>query len=165
MEQVALSLQKWAVERRRNLDDFDLYGRSAFNRYYYASFLTVRELIVEFEPQWAGGHSTVPEFLTGSIEREIKRFRTSAQKRQQPDAVELCNRAVTALASLSSLMQTAYSIRVTADYNPQIRVVDSDKDRFTLGTTSITDAHNWVSQTRTLTQVIRRAWRLARGLT
>ena len=163
MEQVALSLQKWAIAKPQDMTDFDLYGRSAFNRYYYASYLKVRELIVEFEPQWAGGHATVPEFLTGSIEREIKKYRSTALRRQQADVVEICNRAVKAIVSLANIMQLAYSIRVTADYNPTIKIIDAADSRFKLGNTSITEAHNWVVQVQSLIVVIRRAWRLARG--
>jgi len=164
MERVALSLQKWAVQRRAHHDDFDLYGRSAFNRYYYATFLTVRSLIIEFEPQWTGAHSSVPDFLAGSINREIKRYRSSALRRQQSDAVEICNRTVTALSALADLMKTANTVRVTADYNPSIKIQDDRQNRFTLGTTSITEAHRWASQAQVFSHVIRRGWRLARGI-
>jgi uncharacterized protein (UPF0332 family) len=163
VEKVALSLQKTAVDRRKDGDDFDQFGRSAFNRYYYALFLIVRAFILEFNPDWAAVHSAIPGVLTGSITREIKNFRSSALRQKDHESVEICNRATAALASLAKLMESAYTVRVTADYNPSIKVMDDTNERFSLGTATITQAHGWPDQARILTGAIRRAWRLARG--
>lgn len=163
MEQVGLHLQQTAIARRSNAEDFDQFGRSSFNRYYYALFLIVRSMILEFNPTWDATHSSIPQMLTGSIEREIKQYRSNAQRLGQSDAILLCNRAISALAALAELMRTANTARVTADYNPNIKIVDESAARFSLGTTNITDAHSWATNARALTTTISRAWRLSRG--
>lgn len=164
MEQVAHHLQKAAVARRSTPEDFDQFGRSAFNRYYYATFLSVRTLIKEFEPDWAGGHATVPDMLNGSISKEINNFRKAAQRRSEQEAVGICNRALSAAAGLAQMMKTANAVRVTADYNPDIKIKDEKTDRFSLGPTNITDAHAWIDQAKVWIPTIRRAWRMTRDL-
>jgi uncharacterized protein (UPF0332 family) len=164
MEKVALSLQRTAVELRAQADDFDSFGRSAFNRYYYAAFLEIRSLIKEFNPNWRAGHSTVPDVLKGSIEREIKIFRKKMLRGKDYDTIKVCDRAVASIAALSEMMNNAYAVRVTADYNPEIKINDEGTSRFSLGSTNITDAHRWLEEAKLHTNYIRRAWRLARGI-
>lgn len=163
MEQVAHSLQKWAIERRSNPADFDQYGRSAFNRYYYSVFLVVRSLIVEFEPDSSRSHSSVPEMLTGSIHKELNNFRKSLMRRPDPETIRQFNVALAALNSLADLMRRANAARVAADYNPHIPVVPESAERFSLASTNITEAHDWPTKARLLTGQVRRAWRIARG--
>ncbi|MBO9380117.1 hypothetical protein GG804_25445 [Sphingomonas histidinilytica] len=164
MEQVAHDLQKKAVERRGVPEDADLFGRSSFNRYYYALFLTVRSFIKEFSPDWQAGHASVPDFLTGSVMKEIKNFRSSAMRRENTEAVAICNKSISALSALADIMRRANTVRVTADYNPDIKIHMIDDGRFSLNNTEITDAHSWAMQARTFCQEIRRAWRLSRGI-
>ena len=71
MERVALELQRTAINRRGQIDDFDQFGRSAFNRYYYAVFLIVRDLMLEFNPRWSGSHASIPGMLRASVHDEI----------------------------------------------------------------------------------------------
>ncbi len=163
METVGLSLQRSAIEMKAEPTNFDQFGRSAFNRYYYAVFLIVRELILEFNPTWGGTHSSIPAMLTGSVKREIKSFQAKAQRTNDAEAIALCSKAVAALAALASMIKTANAVRVTADYNPDIKISGVGSDRFSLGAIDITDAHAWTGQARSLSQVIRRAWSLSRG--
>lgn len=51
MEIVGLHLQREAVKSGKPAEESDLFGRSAYNRYYYASFLCVRRLLIELEFQ------------------------------------------------------------------------------------------------------------------
>lgn len=163
MEKVGLLLQKTALSSRQVPDDFDLFGRSAFNRYYYSVFLMVRSLILEFNPSWSASHSSIPDMLTTSVHKELSRYRSKILKKQDSPSVEVINRGIAALSQLSSMMKVANATRVTADYNPAIRIEPLDQERFRLGTATIQDAHNWTDQAKTLTATIRRAWRLARG--
>jgi uncharacterized protein (UPF0332 family) len=163
MERVALELQRTAIKRRDQVDDFDKFGRSAFNRYYYAVFLTVRDLILEFNPRWAGSHSSVPDMLRGSVRAEIAKFRSAANKRGNSDQSEAANKAIAAIHSLATLMEEANRLRVTADYNPTIKVEDQGGERFALVSTNITDAHQWPAKAKLYVELIQRALRLARG--
>lgn len=163
MEQVAVALQKEAISRRGQTEDFDLFGRSAFNRYYYTVFLIARALMLEFNPNWNATHSSVPGMLRGSVKDEIAKFRTSANRRRNQEQSRMANEAIAAIDALATLMEDANRLRVAADYNPNIKVVDQGGDRFTLVNTNITDAHQWPARTKTHVQIIRRTLRLARG--
>jgi hypothetical protein len=163
MERVALFLQKKAIEHRKR-DDFDVFGRSSFNRYYYAVFLQVRAAIREFEPQWQPVHSQTPGYLTGSIQRELSNFRSKSMRRGNADAVRVSSEGISAIQSLSDLLTRSYAVRVVADYQPEVRVALADGSRFTLQSTSINEAHSWPSEADRYLRVLRRAWRLARGL-
>jgi hypothetical protein len=163
MERVALELQRTAMKRRDQVDDFDKFGRSAFNRYYYAVFLIVRDLMLEFNSRWAGSHSSIPEMLRGTVRGEISRFRSAANKRGNSEQSEAANRAIAAIHSLATLMEEANRLRVTADYNPAIRVEDQGGERFALVSTNITEAHQWPSNATLYVALIQRALRLARG--
>ena len=163
MERVGLFLQRAAVDRR-NTDEFDMFGRSSFNRYYYATFLVARALILEFEPQWQAVHADLPNYLKATVFREIDRFRKQSVRRQNDEAVRICNQAIAAVRSLATLLSNAYPVRIAADYQPEIPVTSPDGDRFSLANVSINAAHSWSNEARAYAAVIRRGWRLSRGL-
>jgi hypothetical protein len=163
MERVALELQRSAITRRAHAEDFDQFGRSAFNRYYYTVFLIVRELVLEFNPSWDKGHASVPALLRGSFQDELKKFRAAANRRRNSDQSDAASKGIAALHSLALLMEEANRLRVTADYNPTIKVVDQGGERFALVSTNISEAHQWPNRTRLFVKTIRLAMRLARG--
>lgn len=139
------------------------FARSSFNRYYYSLFLIVREAVLEINPHWDAAHAGVPDLLEGAIYRQISSFRSSSAKRQDAETVQICSSGLAALKALAELMRTAYSVRVLADYNPEIRVLIEADARFALGPTNITVAHGWPERGRALTRQVRRAWRLVSG--
>ena len=51
MKIVGEQLESWALDRKVETER-DLFGRSAFNRYYYAVFLLTREMLGEFKASW-----------------------------------------------------------------------------------------------------------------
>jgi hypothetical protein len=160
MEQVALSLQMTAIGCR-NARDFDDFGRSAFNRYYYALFLTVRELLSQFDPKWKDlPHASIPPLLLGQVLNGLKRRRKRSIRLGDSRGTELANQAIAAVRELESTMRRGYIVRVMADYNPAIPVTKGTADRFSLGDTDITDAHEWPNIARRLSPLISRAWRL-----
>jgi hypothetical protein len=63
-ENVAHHLQQQAINLRANAAQADRFGRSAFNRYYYSTFIRVRKMFLILNP--AGNfriHSQFPEKL------------------------------------------------------------------------------------------------------
>lgn len=164
MHEVALHLQKVAMDKRGNAEAFDQFGRSAFNRYYYSLFLEVRSLIREFEPDWAGAHAQLPHELTGWVTKEIKSKRKVASSRGQRDILPILDRGVQSLQALANLLKSAYSVRVTADYNPDVKISDLGTERFSLASVHVTEAHNWLGDARHNLSLVRRAWRLTRGI-
>ena len=163
METVALFLQTKANSCLPFSRDFDLFGRSSFNRYYYALYLQVRSTLGELNASWATEpHASIPRLLRGQILVQIKDRRKRALRLGDAPAVEISNRGVASANELSTLMNEAYSVRITADYNPHIPVLPADRvqGRFQLNAVHITTAHNWVGIARTHGAAIKRAWSL-----
>ena len=63
-----------------------------------------------------------------------------------------------AIYELAKTMETAYGIRVVADYEPLEEVEFNPEYRFSLRSVGITDAHDWESKTRLLCQAVRNTW-------
>lgn len=162
MESVALFLQTKATSYPTASRDFDLFGRSSFNRYYYATYLQVRALLGSLNKTWATAqHSSIPELLVGQVLERITRQRRRAQRLNDRDAIQICGRAKEAVHSLATLMKTAYAVRVTADYSPEIAIIPDNHGRFQLNLVSVTTAHDWPDLAQEYGQRIRRAWNLA----
>lgn len=161
MERVALLLQITAIKRRASAAELDLFGRSAYNRYYYAMFLLVREMLTRMNPVWSdNAHAAIPELLVGTVIAKLKQASKRARRIGDNESVDLCSQGVAAAISLADLMKVGYASRVVADYNPEIPIVLSSGDRFTLNTVSINDAHDWPDRARRFTRIILRVWEL-----
>lgn len=163
MERVALDLQTSAQALRNDAQGFDLFGRSAYNRYYYATFLLARQMMISFDPNWKGSHSSLPDQLAGTILKQISNFQRKALKFGDSGSIAICGSAKSALNDFSALLKEAYSVRVLADYYPEIAVTPIDGERFKLDRTTISSAHDWPIRARNYIAVIQRAWRLAHG--
>lgn len=104
----------------------DAFGRSAFNRYYYAAYLVVRELLECFDADWGRqSHSSIPTLLEGALLKLI-RNETKRQGKlgalRESDVGRLNRQAARAAAALAETLTTAYSVRVIADYEPKLAV-------------------------------------------
>jgi hypothetical protein len=124
----------------------DAFGRSAFNRYYYASFLSVRELLAEIEPSWsATPHANFPELLQDAV---VKQVRREAKKQEKAGAISpssassLITKAASATSEIASVLRVANQARVAADYKPEIAVV-FDGTGFELGGQTDAAARGW----------------------
>src|SRR5262245_24567360 len=95
MEVVGQYLQGHALTLGVGLER-DYFGRSAFNRFYYATFLNVKKELSEIIDGWPNGHATIPQFLRGKICKEIKAGRDRARRAGDGDLVLLCERAKSA---------------------------------------------------------------------
>lgn len=158
MEIVAQHLQREASQR--NLGERDVFGRSAFNRYYYATFLDVKSVLGELRKEWGNiAHATIPNVLRGTVKEELKRGRSRAQKASDSETVELCGRAIAAASELATLMERGYATRVTADYYPNIKIDFSNLFDFQLNTVKVKDASVWPNKARTLAKTILSAWK------
>lgn len=159
MERVGLDLQTTAFSRRADAVDFDLFGRSAFNRYYYATYLEVRAMLRRFNPTWKGSHADIPNELTGWVTTNLSAIQKKVGKIPDNQAIQICKAAKAGAADLAQLLRAAYAVRVLADYEPEVAVV-LDGERFRLDRTSITDAHSWLARARADIAKIDRAWRI-----
>lgn len=162
MENVALFLQTKANSCPHDSQDFDLFGRSSFNRYYYAVYLQVRSTLGGLNETWARApHKSIPELLTGKVLAKIKQQQTRVATLGDSEASRICSRAATAAKELAELMKAAYAVRVTADYHPEIAVEPDDRGRFRLNSVHVTEAHEWSARARQYMQSIKRAWSIA----
>lgn len=124
----------------------DLYARSAYNRYYYGVFLSIRAMFAGLDASWSAlPHKSYPGILTGKLTKLFKEARRKAFKSGDAELVDILDNAVRAASALASLMDKAYSVRVVADYKPEELVEFSGGDRFSLMSVKITEAHNWGS--------------------
>jgi hypothetical protein len=127
----------------------DLFGRSAFNRYYYATFLSVRTTLRTIDSRWATPtHKDIPALLRGEVlsrvKNQVKRSVCSKQI-NSAQAGHLRDMATVATAELSSLMQHARETRRLADYEPERRLVRKG-NLIKLGECSIDQAKGWADR-------------------
>jgi len=160
MRTVAQHLQVKALELRRQGGEFDVFARSAYNRYYYATFLVARECISGLDKNWSHlPHADYPKVIDGKIIKKITEARRKAVNLGDKDLIQTCQQAVYAARSLSLLMKSSSSVRVVADYHPDVPVSFDGSDRFTLAGVDITDAHQWPNRAKAYGTSIADAWR------
>lgn len=147
LQQVADHLT--ACAKARTGDEADAFGRSAFNRYYYATFLTTRDLLVRIDSAWAKTrHAHVPTVLEQDL---LKRVRTTVKGLEARGILahgrgrSLINQANAASGDIASILRSAYEVRRSADYAPEERVV-FEPTGFRLATHSDVEAKNWVTR-------------------
>jgi uncharacterized protein (UPF0332 family) len=163
VEQVGNALALQAVKLKAKSIEADLFGRSAFNRYYYAVFYVARSMLSDFSPDWKSvPHASVPQLLVGQVRKDIQRFKQKANKLGDTESVSLCSHAIESLDQLSELLKKGYSVRVAADYDTTVSVeFEEGSNQFSLASTTVSTARNWVQRAVFLTSSVRRAWRLA----
>lgn len=161
MNLVGEKLESIAIAER-DLVAKDLFGRSAFNRYYYAAFLITREMLGEFKSAWkATPHKGIPELLNNSLKRQVSSNLKLATKKKLVTENEK-NRILTKLqratSELSNLLTEAYDVRVIADYEPEILLVDNG-GKLILNTHKLTTARGWRDRASAHCKEIRSVWK------
>lgn len=162
MHHVAHHLQVHALSVTGN--ERDSYARSAFNRYYYAVFLSIRNMFRLIDPSWSRTpHSTYPQILKGSILSSLKKAEKTAHRTGDSNLLNDIQRAKRAVYELARIITDANSVRKVADYEPEEPVSFIAGGRFSLRSISITDAHTWEPQSATLTSDVISVWRQIHG--
>jgi hypothetical protein len=161
MIKVGLYLQKQAVAEI-DINNKDAFGRSAYNRYYYATFICVRDMLAKFDAAWSTiPHKSCPEVLNGTVLATLKKARNHAKRANDHSLDQLYARAISSTVDLAKIMQIAYATRVVADYNLEIVVDFFSMDRFALNKVDITTAHEWPNKANAYTPTIVNAWKQA----
>lgn len=147
LHQVAEHLSQKA--RSLSGDDADAFGRSAFNRYYYAAYLSVRELLSTLDSAWGKKpHSAIPDFLEDKVldlvKTQAKRMATNGLL-SETRRYNLSKQAAQALSDIAATLRVAYRVRVVADYRPYHLVV-FDHAEFRLAEHSQAEARNWMGR-------------------
>jgi hypothetical protein len=143
------------VARKSKASDkigFDLFGRSAYNRYYYAVFLHVRMVLRTMDSKWAAPrHKDVPTIFRGKV---VKRVEEQIEKLEKSNLIEpdqakrMFSLAATAADELSMLLDSAREVRKVADYEPEIPVT-REGPVIKLGDCKLDTARNWKQRAET----------------
>lgn len=144
-----------------DLTERDLYGRSAFNRYYYATFLIVRAGLRRMGRVSVNGeiaHASIPEMLSGTIYNALKKSCKDAQKIGDSETIAVFSLGAEAAKALALLMITARGSRTAADYHPEKPIVISGHG-FSLLTISAETAQGWPHKAELLINRVEAGWR------
>ena len=140
----------------------DLFGRSAFNRYYYAAFLITREMLGEINPKWKKTpHKGIPELLQNAVRKPaIKRLKLDAKKDliTNGEFSALQTKINNATSELANLLVQAYDVRLIADYEPEKHIAVVNKI-IVLSSCKLTSASNWANKANAYCKDIRKVWK------
>jgi len=161
MKVVGEQLQDWAQEQKDDLNK-DVFGRSAFNRYYYAAYLITRMNLGELNPIWkTEKHKAMPNTLITTVRKPVIR---ALEKQVKKDVMTESERSKAvgslkvATAALSDLLKEAYDLRCVADYEPE-ELISFDNKLLLLKEYKLDSARKWPSKASAYCKTIRRIWR------
>lgn len=147
---------------RHGSGDFDLLGRSAFNRYYYAAYLITRNTIGQMESDWKGtNHSGLPTLLEVALIKKVKLY---LDRQLKGDLIDKGQHSRTlgefrrVGAELAQLLKYAYHVRVLADYEPEVELLYINK-MIILQSCKITTAKGWSSHAERLCGRLLKLWK------
>ncbi|HAS13824.1 MAG TPA: hypothetical protein DCS01_00830 [Idiomarina abyssalis] len=159
MQIVAETLEVLAI-KDKDASHSDLFGRSAFNRYYYAPFLITRETISEMKSNWKGtAHAEIPNLLVKGLRKPAAAIRTQVKVGliDHGDKSRILGEFNSTGQELAQLLREAYDARIAADYEPELKI-HKDGNIITLKSYSLSSAKNWPRRTRQLCSLLLRGW-------
>lgn len=160
MKIVGEQLQDWAQEQKEDIKK-DLFGRSAFNRYYYAAFLITRKMLEEIDPKWKKTpHKDIPRLLQNAVRKPViiglkQNARKGLIKIGESSALQM--KLTTATGGLATLLTEAYSVRLIADYQPEDSIIIRNRV-IMLSACTLTSASKWADRANAYCKDIRKVW-------
>jgi len=158
MEVVARHLKNHATTMSAGIDR-DLFGRSAFNRFYYAAFLNLKADLGAVITALPKTHAGIPDFLRTTVKKELAAGIAKARRADDQALMKACSQAKSAASELADLMEQGYVTRVVADYHPDALVNFSDSLNFMLNNVPVDYAQTWPHRARLFARNIVDAWR------
>lgn len=161
MQIVGKHLSDFALSIRGRSPEDSLYARSAFNRYYYAAFLASRQLLIETTGPAGLSHKAIPDYLIGHFRRVLKRQIQAEFKSgvlSPGESARMLEMLKQNTLLLRELLVLAYSVRVLADYEPNVPVEIKD-DTFSLGAATLSAAGNWANRARMHCKTLQKLWK------
>lgn len=160
MQIVGDHLTTAAVGQKSDLTSADLFARSAFNRYYYGTFLASRQLIRDTTGAIHLAHKAIPDYLRGSFQQTMRK-QIEAQHRadilSNGSSSQLLSRLKTNVSGLAGLLTEAYSVRLLADYRPEV-LVTVVQNTFRLGPSTLSTAAQWIQRAGIHCKNLRSIW-------
>ena len=143
-------------------DEVNVFGRSSYNRYYYAIFLLVRAALRQKREEWGRiAHKSVPAILLGPVLKEIKQAAADQQKSgllSRGEASNITDRANVVVADLASLLAEAYQVRCDADYEPEF-VAEKVGGAIVMRGRKLSSAASWPRRVETNLGLLSGVWR------
>jgi hypothetical protein len=128
-------------------DVADAFGRSAFNRYYYAAYLQTRDLLLQFNPEWDVSHADAPTLiettLVGLVRKEAKRLEKKGTI-SHADSQRITSGVASACMAIAEVLRVAYKVRVISDYRPQESIL-FENETFNLDSHTEGEARAWAT--------------------
>jgi len=141
----------------------DAFGRSAFNRCYYATYLIVREMLAGFNPGWKKTpHKKIPDILEEAI---LNRIKNELKKQERKGTLKvgrasnIRKSAMFLVSELGALLKIAYSVRCVADYEPEKAVLFETGNVLKLEGHSVSEATKWADRASEHTKNLIKLWR------
>ncbi len=139
----------------------DLFGRSAFNRFYYAAFLEVRKMLGELDQKWKRtAHRAIPELLETGVQKRVTNVLKKNLKKGIITKKEFNRFKYELLDStnaLANLLREAYDTRLIADYEPE-KLIEVNGKVISLNSLKLTTAISWSSRASLHCKNIRKVW-------
>lgn len=161
MKVVADKLKEIALAADTDLK-VDQFGRSAFNRYYYAAFLAVRKTLMEIDDGWARSpHKNLPKILTDTVFQSAKRIAIRLNKKRlltKPEMAQILLSIKICVNDLSKILQSGYEARRCADYSPE-DTVKRISGNLSLGNHTIHEAQSWPTRAEIKAGQLLKCWR------
>lgn len=149
MQKVAELLSR-EVHSRNSLNEKDLFARSAINRYYYACYRVVWDLLKTVYPnKKVPGHSNLPIKIHSGLYKLISKSLSDAEKRgvmRHSEVAKRRNQVRQSTKELSDILTLSYGVRCIADYEPDKKVVVTGS-KVALGETTLHAAAQWLRRT------------------
>jgi len=130
-----------------SVEERNLYGRSAFNRFYYAAYLNTREMLAFLDPKLKKtAHKNIPITLRSTLRNRLK---TTVNKYYEEeimsynDKQRLIHNMFTATEELANMLEQAYDARVIADYMPEVLIQKKSNSEFLLKSHTLQNAQRW----------------------
>ena len=156
MKVVGEQLEGWA-HTQSDFYEKDLFGRSAFNRYYYAAFLIAREMLSKYKSEWkCTPHAEIPNLLETSFSNQIiNKLKQNKKKGLMTDSEvsRLRKKLRTATSELASLLKEAYDARVIADYEPETTITTKG-NTISLKHYKLNSASGWADRANNYCKII-----------
>lgn len=134
--------------KKSNGDIADAFGRSAFNRYYYAAYLEVRSLLLMFKSSWKINHQEAPNYLRKNLPKIFREEINRQQKRHvitHAEGMKISSAVLRSGSYIADVLAVAYKVRSISDYEPNEPVI-FDHATFYLDFHSEVDAKGWLSK-------------------
>lgn len=138
-------------------EPYDVFARSAFNRYYYSAFLRVRQTLPLIGLKCPREHKSVPEYLRKTAADHVRRQARRARYLSIPKH-NLGSRINSACIDIAQKLEQLNNLRKTADYEPEEYAAVQDED-VSLGGVSASQARTWTSDVHKNCDELERLWK------